>query len=448
MKSLPLSPTLFLFSLASSRLLAAGPPSDGGPIEVSAGFIDRLIAESHGQIPVLEAADARTAAANSAVTAVRIWDDPNASFGLWASGSGGFAASEQGNLVYGLDEKLPIYGRPELRRKVAAADASRELLAAGYETQKLRRDLAVALNTLALAGHEAALAREDLEWIDATLAAVDHRYRVGRASQVDWLKVQTVRATAADELTTKGQEREHSAFALNRLLNYELHASWPSVAVSPVKPAVYYTSRLVNAAMAAEPQLKVLRQESASAQASADLTRRERLPDVSVGVQAWQYSGDGALKQGMATVSFSVPWLNRGRYDSEWRRDQARKRASDFAAEDHALSIREELHHHIVDLDGARRQALLYRDQLIPLTEQTLSSAQAAWEQNLGSFQEILDAHRMLLADRLALDRALTSQANLFAELCFLTGCRDASALAVLAGEPPSDYSHASDPSQ
>jgi outer membrane protein TolC len=140
----------------------------------------------------------------------------------------------------------------------------------------------------------------------------------------------------------------------------------------------------------------------------------------------------------MATVSFSVPWLNKGKYDSDWRRDRQRKRASDLEAEDQALSIREELHHHIVDLDAARREAVLNQDELIPLTRQTLNSAQVAWEHNLGPFQDILDAHRMLLANELALDHALADQNMLLAEISFLTGSRDAGTLVALAGDPHS----------
>jgi outer membrane protein TolC len=94
----------------------------------------------------------------------------------------------------------------------------------------------------------------------------------------------------------------------------------------------------------------------------------------------------------------------------------------------------------VVDLDAARRQAQLYRDQLIPLTRQTLASAQAAWEHNLGSFQDILDAHRMLLADELVLARALTDQATMLAELSFLTGSRDPHSLEELAGTPAPDH--------
>jgi cobalt-zinc-cadmium efflux system outer membrane protein len=432
----------FLALLASAPFpaRAAGPSTVPDVVRITPDLIDRLVVAAQAQNPALRAAGARAEAANAGVASVRTWEDPTASFGLWGSSSRGFQSSEEGNLIYGLEQKLPLYGRPELVRQVAAADASREQYAADSEAQKLRRDLQIALDGLALAGREAEISEEDLGWIDATLSAIDHAYRVGRATQVDWLKIQTARAMAGDELKTKERKRDHSAFALNRLLNRDLHAAWPSVAVPALKPALYYTPQLVDTALAAEPQLKVMRQESVSAQASADLTHKQRLPDVSVGLEARQYSGDGGFREGTASVSFSLPWLNRGKYDNDWRRDQQRKRASDFAASDQALSVREELHHHIVNLDAARRQAVLYQSQLVPLTRQTLSSAQAAWEHNVGPFQDILDAHRMLLADELALAEALTEQDTLLAEISYLTGSHDVGALVALAGDPSDEH--------
>lgn len=431
---------LAVLSAAASPLRAADASPPRETVEITPGFIDSLVAEAREHNPALQAAGARAEASSAAVAAVRTWDDPTASVGLSAPTARGFKSSEEGNLIYGVAQKLPLYGRPDLMRKVAAADASRDRLAAGYETEKLRRDVEVALNNVAIADREAEAAEEDLAWLDATLAAVDHRYRVGQASQVDWLKIQTARAMATDDVKTKERERDHSTFALNRLLNRDLHAGWPKVALPSLQPPIYYTAPLVDAALAAEPELKVMRQESVSAQAAADLTRRNRLPDVSIGVEARQYSGDAGFREGSATVSFSVPWFNKGRYDNDWRRDQQLKRASDLAAADYALSVRELLHHHVVDLDAARRQAVLYRDQLLPLTRQTLASAQAAWERNLGLFQDILDAHRMLLADQLALAHALTDQANLLAEISFLTGSRDLGTVLALAGAPPSDH--------
>jgi outer membrane protein TolC len=438
--STPLGIAIVLL-LASVRTLAQGASDvhgQGRGIAITPELLDGLVAEGRAHSPGLQAAGAQTEAASAAAAAVRTWDDPTATFGLWAPTSRGMKASEEGNLVYGVDQKLPLYGRPDLARKVALAEATRAQFEADFEAQKLRLDLQLALDDLAFAGREAEIAGLDLAWIDATLAAVDHRYRVGQASQVDWLKIQTARAMAGDELTTREHDRDHGALALNRLLNRDLHAPWPRVAVPDLQPVIFYSHKLVDAALAAEPRLKVMREESASAKAAADLTRRQRLPDVSVGVEARQYSGDSGFREGMVTVSFSVPWLNGSRYGEDWKRDQQRKRASDLAAADYALSVREELHHHILALDAARRQAVLFRDELIPLTEQTLASAQSAWEHNIGPFEDILEAHRALLANRLALARALTDQDSMLAQIAFITGSRDVGTLVMLAGNSPS----------
>jgi outer membrane protein TolC len=78
-----------------------------------------------------------------------------------------------------------------------------------------------------------------------------------------------------------------------------------------------------------------------------------------------------------------------------------------------------------VQLDAARRQALLYRDEIIPLTEQTLASASTAWENNLGLFQDVLDTRRMLVENRLSLAQSVADQVRTLAELTLLTGIKD-----------------------
>src|SRR6185312_1271650 len=239
--------TFFLPSLFAACLLAApaARASEAPALAITPGLLDSLVAEAQGQSPALQAAGARVQAAAAAVSAVRTWEDPTASFGLWAPGSGGFSNSAQGNLVYGLDQKLPLHGRPALLRQAAAAEADGARLASDSAAAQLRRDLEVDLIALALAGKEADFARDDLAWLDATVSAVDHRYRVGQASQVDWLKAQTARAISAADLVTKQEEREHRAFAVNRLLNRELHSAWPDLAIPELQPALYYTPQLV-----------------------------------------------------------------------------------------------------------------------------------------------------------------------------------------------------------
>jgi cobalt-zinc-cadmium efflux system outer membrane protein len=402
-------------------------------LTITPDLVDQLLAEAQTNNPALQAASARADAAGMGAASTREWEDPVANIGWIAPTTRGQPASQTGDITYGFTQNLPLFGKPELMRRVADANATGAQLAADYETQKLRRDIVAALNDLALANRELEIAEQDFSWLDATLAAVDHRYRAGQSSQVEWLKIHSERAKAANELQTLRLEREHGEVELNRLLNRDLHASWPTVELPSVQLALVYTPKLVEAALAAEPQLKRLKQQTASAQAAADLTRRMRLPQIGIGVEASQYSGDWGIRGGTLTVNFSVPWLNGRRYDSDWHRDRAMARASALDAKDYELTICENLHHGLVDLDAARRQALLYRDEIIPLTEQTLASARAAWAANLGLFQDVLDARRMLLDDQLAFARACAEQGRQLAGLELLTGTRDFSALLELA---------------
>jgi outer membrane protein TolC len=416
---------ILLIPLAAGALPAGEPAPEGRPIGLTRELIDQLVAEAQGQNPALEAASARADAAAEAVDSVRKWEDPVFSFGLWLPGQQGFSSFQMGNLIYGVEQKLPVFGRSELARDVAESAAAKERLNVRNAVEILRRDVTLALLDLALADENAKLAEEDLTWLDATLAAVDDRFRVGKASQVEWLKIQTERAKAADQLTTIRSMRGRQRAQLNRLVNRDLEAPWPSVSLPEIAGPVLFDDRLVSAALDFAPKLKVMQQEAAQDEAVARLTQRKRMPEIGVGLQARQYSGDGQIREGTMTVDFSLPWLNRRNYDADLRRDRANKRAAEHEADDYALSIRLEVHHLVVDLDAARRQALLYRDRIIPLTEQTLSSARAAWENNLGLFQDVLDARRMLVENRREQAQAGADQGRDVADLTFLTGIDD-----------------------
>jgi outer membrane protein, heavy metal efflux system len=415
---------LALFSaIPASRASEAN--AAGNHILITPELIDGLLAEAVSQNPAFAAARARADSASAAVDAVRTWADPVATVGLSVPAARGFKSSEEGNLLYGVEQKIPVFNRPQLAREIAAADADREKLVLGDETAQLRRSLTTAMIALALADTTIDFAQQDLGWLDATLTSVDQRIQVGKASQVEWLKIQTERAKAADQIKTLRLEREHRQVQLNRILNRELHTPWLPLEIpaSPNPPMA--EEDLVVAAIEAEPKLAVLRQEIAEAEANSRLTHAQRRPEVGVGVQGRSYTGDAGFREGMLTVNFSLPWLNARHYASDERRDQAKVRVSEHEFANYTLGLREEIHHFAIDLDPAHRQATLYRDELIPLTEQTLSSASTAWANNLGPFQDLLDARRMLVEHRLMLSQALANQARIRAELSLLTGRRD-----------------------
>ena len=120
------------------------------------------------------------------------------------------------------------------------------------------------------------------------------------------------------------------------------------------------------------------------AQAMVDATRRSRHSDVSAGFLGRNYSGNGDFRQAEFMLSFSLPIFNAKKYRADLRRDEARLKTTELETTDYELSVREEVHNLTVKIDAARREALVYQDEIIPRSESALASARAAWESGRG----------------------------------------------------------------
>lgn len=172
------------------------------------------------------------------------------------------------------------------------------------------------------------------------------------------------------------------------------------------------------------------------AKAVAELTRRQRLPDFSAGIEGRQFSGDGGFREGLFTLSFNLPWGNAGKYHNDLRRDQARTKSAEFDAADFTLSLRHEINQLAVQIDAARREAVLYRDEILPRARQALESAHAAWAAGRGPFRDLLDARRLMLEGEATEARAIADQHALMAELVLHCGLGEFDALETVTSKP------------
>jgi outer membrane protein TolC len=102
----------------------ARPVQASNSVVITTEFINSLVAEARSNNPALKAADSRVRSATLNAEAVRAWDDPMAIFGGSVYSPQGFKPSEDGNLAYGVEEKLPLWSKPKLNRRVAEAETS------------------------------------------------------------------------------------------------------------------------------------------------------------------------------------------------------------------------------------------------------------------------------------------------------------------------------------
>ena len=433
--------TLVTLLLASAGAMAQTPTGSlptpapaTNVIRLTPAYINELAEEMRGKSPALQAAWARTNAAAANVGTVRTWDDPMAHLGGMAARDD--MRESEGDLMYGVDQKLPLFGKPDLARRVARAELSTETANAEYQFQVLRRELAKAMFRTALVDEVVVIGQQDLAWLETTTQTMEGKFRASEATLVEVLQLQNERAKQATQLETERDRLSHERVSLNRMLNRGLLSPWPTLELPALAGPVYYNQKLVDFAIKYEPKIEMLRRQIKQAEATVASTRRQRLPDISAGLEARNYTGDGSFRQGILLFSMNVPWVNAGKYRSEVRRDEAKLKAAELDLVDYELSVREEVHQLTVKIDAARREAVLYRDQIIPRSQSALDSARSGWEANRSTFRDVLDARRMLLEGRLMHARAVAEQYQMLSELVLCCGLGDMEALQMIGAQP------------
>ena len=429
--------TILVSLLFSSVALAETNPLSPA-VALTPEYINQLAEELRTNSPSLFAAGARTNAAARGVAAVRTWEDPMFRGGYMFSDNQDMMRMEDGDLLYGVEQRLPLWGKPQAMRRMARAELGIATADADLRFQVLRSDLARALFRVALASETALIGDQDLSWVSNLQAAAEARYRSGAGSLPEVLRLKNESSLRADQLNTARAQLRQEEFALNRILNRSADARWPRLTLPPLAAPVIYNERLVRYARDYEPRLRKMREEIRMAEAATDKARRERYPEVMVGVDSRNDSSNGDWRQTEVMVSLSLPIFNRGRYRADIAREEAKRKAAEFEVADMELAVREEVHGLTVKIDAARREALLYREEIIPRSEQALAAAQSAWQSGNGMFLEVLEARRMLLEARLMSTRAVTEQWTMLSELVLCCGLADMEALQMLSAQPES----------
>ncbi|MST95023.1 MAG: TolC family protein [Pedosphaera sp.] len=411
-------------AFAAIHSFAAEPPAGSATnmLAITPALVDRLVAEARTNHPALRAQDARTEAAGWNAAAVRTWEDPVFKLGGSTFSRRGPKASEEGDLIYGLEQKLPLFGKAGRARRVAAAETAMQEAETEFRVRQLRRELIAQLVKFARAGRQLELSRQDLAWLETIVAVTEEKYRNSQATRLDVLTAQNEKSKRADQLLTEEKNRDYERATLNRWVNRPINAPWPALRLPEVAAPLPAASNLIARAAQAAPRVKVLYAQILQAKATTELTRRQRLPDFSAGIEGRQFSGDGGFREGLFTLSFNMPWGNAGKYHHDLRRDQARLQSVELDAADFTLSLRHEINQLAVQTDAARRVAVLYRDEILPRARQALESAHAAWAAGRGPFRDVLDARRQMLDGETMLNRAIAEQHLIVADLALHGG--------------------------
>ena len=430
---------IYLLFAAGAMPLASAVDADSTPatnrVVLTSEYISLLAEQLRTNHPGVAAADARTFAAVQNLRGVRTWEDPTVRLG-------GMAAREpmradEGDLIYGVEQKLPLFGKPKLSRAIAAAEIEVARANTEYQFQLRRLEFTKHILQAGLNDRLVSIDRQDLQWLETLLLTLEPRIASGQASQLELLKAQNEKSKRTERLNTDSNHRYHEGTAMNIMLGRPDWLPWPQFELPPVGPIIRHSPEIERLALKFEPKLRMMRQEITRAQAAAELMRRQQLPDVSAGIEARNYTGDGSFRQSMIVLSMNLPWVNRAKYRNDLSREEAKTLATQLDATDYELTVREEIHKLLVMIDVSRRDALLFRDQIIPRTSTGLDALRASWESGRGTLNEVLEGRRMLLEAEAMYAQAVAEQYTAMAQLVLCCGLGDLQALEMVTKPNP-----------
>lgn len=414
--------------LAYGLLMAAAGTGPALAQEAALGSnLQSLLAFARTQSPELAAMRQEADAATQRVDPAGALPDPVLRVELMNINNYGTDASPSllpwkvGETKYTLMQSLPLWGKRELKRDAASADARQ----ANARTEAAWAELAARIKA-AYADYYRAAGNERLSnevlGLMARLEQVSQaRYAGGLGGQADAIRAQLEQTAMRAELIALDGEKRQIRARLNALLARESNAPLADpLALRPL-PALNAAdaSTLAERARARNPLIQAELARVAAAQNNRELTQRNRYPDLTVGVSPSQM-GSRITTWGVM-VEMNIP-LQQDTRRSQEREADAMVAAARSRVESLSQQLLGELAVNLAALESARRTESLVKTQLLPQSELALKSALAAYENGKAEFSMLLEAQRQIRKARQEILKAQVDAQMRLAEIERIVG--------------------------
>ena len=378
------------------------------------GLLVRLRSEAARTHPAALAGKHRAAAVADEVRVVRLWDDPMV--GLGFMGAEQMMRANEGDIILGLEQRIPKPGMFEAEKRKAEAMRRAELansqipaLAAGAEAARNAIELALADESISLQHAQVVWLTEMVE--NARQMAADPM-----GSATDALRLETELVKEQQMLDAARRTREGYATRLNLTLGRPFESRWPVLKL-PVTPLpVPITSSEIARIPHANPKVRAMKEMVAAANAETRIADRDRLPQVSVGLDSRIYSG-GDYRSTMVGVKMSLPWFN----DSSYHAKISAAKSRELSSTEDVETMRREVAAMVVttttEAANAAAQARAYSGAVYEKALQASKAIEASWISSKSPLTDLLDSSRTLFAIRLEQRRFIAMQLAALEEL-------------------------------
>ncbi len=395
------------------------------PVEIEqTSDLQSLIAQAVASHPSIAAARQKVASISHRIPQVTALDDPMFNNTFWpfhdqALQTAGGRVGHQ----FGLSQKVPW----PTKLDASGAVAQREVQVAQAEVAKAEREVVEAVRLayyeLWLADELIRIVDDNKELVDDLIKVSEARYRTG-GSQQDVLRAESEGDKLEDQLIALRRQKEQARADLGTLVRQPIHlmpTAYNELDVTEVAPQLEV---LVARAEQCNPTLQGLAAEIARDRAKQTVACLQQYPDFQLGLGYSIINDDNNVISPVAnghdninfTLGVTLPiWrdkINAGIREAAHQRNSTINRRE--AERDR---LRGQLRRQVAAAYAAIEQLELFRDRLMPRTEQTLEIAIVDYQGEKAGFTDLVDIYRELLVLEVQVARTTATLASTLAQI-------------------------------
>ncbi|MDD5175441.1 MAG: TolC family protein [Sterolibacterium sp.] len=329
--------------------------------------------------------------------------------------------SRVGGTKYTLMQPLPFWGKRDLKRDAAEAEADVAKGKAGVTWTEQAARIKTAYAQYFAVARLIRLNKEVIDLIERIEGITQVRYAGGLVPQQDAIRVQVERTAMRSELIQMEMEHHHLRSRLNALLARP--AQSPLADPERLRPipsaAKLDFVTLGDRLRGKNPQLFADDAKLRAADKNLELTYRNRYPDFTVGVSPIQTRNRVDMWELM--FELNIPLQQESRRSQE-REAEKMTDAAHARKEATANQLLADLSENLSAIDAARRTEMLVQTSLLPQSELTFQAALAGYETGKLDFATLLDAQRQIRKAKQDIVKAQAEQQARLADIERLIG--------------------------
>ena len=391
--------TTFLILLATSLSIRNLIAADGGEYgaaspQLSLGEVTRLVLENN---PAIKEAEHRWRAARERILQAKAWDDPRVAGEWLAHRYVDVPPNAFMDQTLAIEQLIPVTGKNLVRGRAVAAEA----LSVFEGTRRVQLDvIAKARATffqLANAYDQLEINSKNLTSLKQIADISRSRYETGLESAANVLIAETDYSKLLEARRDLERNLSDAQSQLNTLMNRDAFALLGPPSGAIISEASLSTSSLHAITLAQRPEVQIARAKIDVEKSKLQLAHRAWIPDPALMVKGQRYNDAAeAVSELDAGVSFTIPWVNPGKYSAGVREARANLAAAEQGLDREQKEALRLLRDQLAKIETFHHHVELFQDKLVPQAQQAFEATQLSYESGKTTFLDWITAQRNL----------------------------------------------------